>query len=509
MSSPSHLNRRSSGVLLHITSLPSSWGIGDLGPGSYRFLDWLEAAGQSIWQVLPLGPTGEGDSPYGATSTFAGNILFISPDSLVEDELLPRSVRPLEGDTARDRVDYPKVIAQKQALLRTSWSYLRQTRRDDIFSELDQFTAAHANTPWLSDWALYAALKESFGGRSWTSWLQPIKRREDTALAAAREQFHEEIRYQTYLQFLFSRQWDRLHKEAARRGIRLLGDLPIFVANDSVDVWANQHLFDLDEAGELITVAGVPPDAFSPTGQFWGNPLYRWDRMQDDGFEWWISRIEHSLRRVDLLRLDHFRGFAGYWQIPADAEDAGHGKWVEGPKEALFKAIRESLGEVPLIAEDLGVITPDVVDLLDKLGLPGMRVLQFAFDEIDSNHLPHHYTPNTVVYTGTHDNDNTNRWFAALTDGPRRRISQYLGTQDDEMSWTMIRAAWSSVARLSIAPAQDLLGLEEARMNTPGLPSGNWAWRLQEEQLQPELAARLRELTQLTGRLRIPPKASE
>jgi 4-alpha-glucanotransferase len=502
------LNRRSSGILLHITSLPSHWGIGDLGPGAYDFLDWLEAAGQEIWQILPLGPTGEGDSPYGATSTFAGNPLLISPDSLLEDGLLPPSGLPESSKCPTDRVDYAEVIARKSNIFRKSWNYLRQAGRDDVLSEIDQFIDSAQNSNWLADWTLFAALKEKFDHQAWTTWLHPIKSREGAAVTAAREQFYDEIRYQAYLQYLFSKQWNRLKQAAARRGIRFLGDLPIFVANDSADVWANQHLFDLNDFGEPISVAGVPPDAFSPTGQLWGNPLYRWDRMQEDDYRWWTSRIQHSLDQVDLLRLDHFRGFAGFWKIPAEAPDASHGNWVEGPREALFEAIRTQLGDLPLIAEDLGVITPDVTELLEQLGIPGMRVLQFAFDEIDSIHLPHNYNSNLAVYTGTHDNPTLRSWFADLAGDVRHRVSEYLGGSRHDLPWAMIRAAWESVANLSITPVQDLLGLEMARMNTPGSPDGNWSWRLEEGELQPELAARLRGLTELTGRLRKPQESS-
>ncbi len=494
------MQRRASGVLLHPTSLPGIWGIGDLGPAAHRFVDWLADAGQSVWQVLPLGPTGFGDSPYGATSSFAGNPLLVSPDALLDEDLLPESTDAPHLEGPPSAVDFGRVPAAKEHLLRRSWNHFQDTApsatRDDLTSFLHD-----PGSSWLADWCLYAALKQEQAGRSWQDWPEELRGRRPEALEHARARLADEIRFHAYVQFLFDRQWDALRAQALDKGVRLLGDLPIYVAPDSADAWMDQELFDLDEGGAPNAVAGVPPDDFSETGQYWGNPLYRWDRMRATGYAWWIYRVRASLERVDLVRLDHFRGFAGYWRIPASAEDARGGAWVDGPGAALFAAIESALGALPLIAEDLGVITPDVVELKERLGLPGMQVLQFGFGDLDSDHLPHHHTPDSVVYTGTHDNDTSRGWFASLSKKERRRVSDYLGCQRDGVPWAMTRAALTSVANLAVIPAQDLLGLDgEARMNTPAVSGGNWAWRLVPGQLDAALAKKLRRLTRLTGR---------
>ena len=471
-------------------------------------MDWLAAAGQSLWQVLPLGPTGVGDSPYGAASSFAGNPLLISPELLAAEDLLPadRASAPPGAAHPAATVDYAAAAAAKEALLRESWAHVGGREGAPIHAELAVFAAAA--DPWLADWALYAALKHENGGRPWVEWPRELRLRDAAPLARARTRLREEIRFQAYAQLLFHRQWEALRAHARRRGIRILGDLPIYVAPDSADAWAGQELFDLDDEGRPNAVAGVPPDAFSETGQRWGNPLYRWERLRETGYRWWIDRIRAGLARADLLRLDHFRGFAGYWRVLAAAADAREGAWMPGPGADLFAAVEAALGELPLIAEDLGVITPDVVALKERFSLPGMKVLQFGFGELDSGHLPHHHTVASVVYTGTHDNDTTRGWYAALGPRERRRVRDYLGCPARGVPWAMIRTAFTSVAQLAVIPAQDLLELgHEARMNTPGLAHGNWTWRLAADGLDRRLARRLRRLTRLAGRWREPAAA--
>ena len=499
------MQERSAGILLHTTSLPGGFGIGELGSEAVAFLDWLRAAGQSVWQILPLGPTGPGNSPYTATSAFAGNPLLISPTGLLEAGLLPRETLADPPAFSDQRVDYGPVGAWKSDLLRTSWRQFRSRTPQPTEQELEEFSARPENRFWLDDWALYSALKGRFAGVAWNRWPEEVRRREPDALRSARRQLAEEVEFQRYQQFLFDRQWSSLKAEAARRGIRLLGDLPMYVAEDSVDVWAHQELFHLDPRGRPITVAGVPPDAFSPTGQRWGNPIYRWDRLRATGYAWWIERLRAALRRTDLLRLDHFRGFAGYWEIPASAETAEAGRWRQGPGAELFRAISDALGPLPLIAEDLGRITPDVEDLRTDLALPGMRVLQFGFASPDSEHHPDRITEDTVVYTGTHDNDTARGWFQAAGQEERRRVLETLASDGSQVPWDLIRAAFSTPARLAIVPLQDVLGLgSEARMNRPGEPQGSWEWRVEKRQLSAAPAARLAELTEHCGRWALP-----
>ncbi len=495
------MQERASGVLLHPTSLPGRWSIGDLGPAAYRFLDWLTSAGQSIWQVLPLGPTGWGDSPYAAASSFAGNPLLISPEALVAEDLLPASAVTESRTGPTGTVDFGAATVFKEDLLRRSWDHVRGSSNSDLLAELEEFERAVETRRWLADWALFAALEREIGHRRWSAWPAGLRQLEGQAVREARERLREEIRFQVYLQFLFRRQWQDLHAHARALGIEIVGDLPIYVALESADVWADQRLFDLDEEGEARAVAGVPPDYFAETGQLWGNPLYRWDRLRAENFGWWVERIAAGFRYVDRLRLDHFRAFVRYWRVPAEAETAAEGEWVEGPGADLFVAIEQALGKVPLIAEDLGVITDDVVALKQRFQLPGMKVLQFGFGEADSDHLPHRHTPEDVVYTGTHDNDTTEGWFRTLPAPERQRVLDYVGGTAADVSWSMIRAAMTSVAGLAVIPLQDLLELgSEARMNTPGLATGNWSWRFDPERLDAALAARLRRLTLLSGR---------
>jgi 4-alpha-glucanotransferase len=491
-------SKRRAGILLHPTSLPGRFGVGDLGPEAVRFLAWAQSAGQSVWQVLPLHPTGAGDSPYGAASAFAGNPLLISPENLVEDGFLPGSALDGAPPFPEGRADFAGARRWKERILRASWEHSRpaiESRADFL-----AFRQAAEQASWLPDWSLFAALK----GREpspWTSWPEDLRRRRPEALAAARLDLAAEVAWQEYAQFLFFRQWTRLKAEANRHGIAILGDVPIYVSHDSADVWARQDLFLLDSSGMPEAVAGVPPDAFSETGQLWGYPLYRWDAMERDGFRWWIARLRLALSVADAARIDHFRGFAAGWSVPAAATSAIAGRWIPGPGLKLFEALRGALGDVPLVAEDLGVITGDVRSLLAALGIPGMRVLQFGFSENDSEHLPHRHVANCVVYTGTHDNDTTRGWFAALGSRERRRVLDYVGGDGRDIARDFIRAAFTSVAGLAVVPLQDVLGLgSEARMNTPGVGQGNWTWRARQGVLTPERAEGLGRIAAVAGR---------
>jgi 4-alpha-glucanotransferase len=515
---------RSSGILLHPTSLPGAFGIGDLGPEAYKFVDFLVAAGQSLWQVLPLGPTGYGDSPYACYSAFAGNTLLISPEQLVTEGLLDSAqpLRPLrlggeqnrrdaEDAEVTQRVDFGEAYQIKDDLLRKAYERYTKTTDTALRSAFETFAQQQAH--WLEDYALFRALKDAHGGVAWNEWEQSLVRRTPAAISRAQEQLREEVEAQMFYQFLFFRQWFALKSYANEHGVSIVGDLPIFVAQDSADVWTNPDQFKLDKNGKPLVVAGVPPDYFSSTGQLWGNPLYNWERMQADGFEWWIERVRATLTVVDIARVDHFRGFAACWEIPGGDKTAERGQWVEAPGRKLFTAIRKTLGELPIIAEDLGVITPDVVALREEFGFPGMRILQFGFGSDSKNiDLPHNYVPNVVAYTGTHDNDTTVGWFESVAgEGSTRTAEQierertfcvnYLNTKGEEIHWDFIRTVLASVANTAIVPVQDLLGLgTEARMNLPNSTEGNWAWRFAAGMLSDEIAQRLEELTKLYGR---------
>ncbi|MFO0841636.1 MAG: 4-alpha-glucanotransferase [Gemmataceae bacterium] len=487
---------RSSGVLLHPTSLAGPHGIGDLGPSAHAWVEALARAGQSWWQVLPLGPPGAGDSPYQCFSAFAGNTALLSPDALYEDGLLPASdladARLPEGD-----VDYQAVGRSKARLLARAWESFRAGTAPALSDPFGEFCAAES--AWLDDFAVFMAIKDRFPEGAWTEWPPALARREPDALRRARLELADAAGRQRFGQFLFARQWDRLRRRARELGVGLIGDLPIFVSPDSADVWARPELFLLDQERRPRVVAGVPPDYFSATGQRWGNPLYDWEAMRRDGYAWWADRLRSALRQVDLLRIDHFRGFEAYWEVPAESPTAETGRWVKGPGADLFEALRNRLGGLPLIAEDLGVITPEVNALRTGLGLPGMRILQFAFGgAVETRFLPHNYDRNTVVYTGTHDNDTTAGWFAALTDEEEQALRAYVPDAGEGPAWALIRLAWASVADLAITPVQDVLTLgSEARMNTPGVAWGNWRWRLSAEQLR-ELPAALDRLAALT-----------
>ena len=488
-------------MLLHVTSLPSAYGIGDLGPAAFAWVDRLHEAGQGWWQALPLGPTGYGDSPYQSLSSFAGNGLLISPDGLIEDGLL----RP--ADCAGQAfspiaVDYETVVPFKVRLLEMAWSRFSAGARPDLRPAYEQFCHAHAH--WLDDYALFRALKARYHGACYLEWPAELVRRAPAALARARQELANEIELVRFAQFLLFRQAERLKQHAHDRGVRLIGDLPFFVSPDSSDVWANPELFLLGKDHRPTVVAGVPPDYFSADGQLWGNPVYDWDALRRTGYRWWIDRLRALLAQVDVIRLDHFRAFAAAWHVPAGASTARTGQWVRGPGAEFFRAVAKELGTLPFIAEDLGLITPDVTALRDQFHLPGMRVLQFAFDgKADNPYLPDNYAPNTVVYTGTHDNDTTRGWYEALSAGTADRVevSRALPGAAAEAAPALLRVAWKSVAALAIAPLQDLLNLgNEARMNVPGRAEGNWRWRCTEEMLSARAFEWLRDLTNTSGR---------
>ncbi len=494
---------RASGVLLHITSLPSRYGIGDLGPTAAAWVDRLQEAGQSWWQALPLGPTGLGNSPYSSLSSFAGNELLISPDCLIEDGLL-RAGLVEDRSFPATVVDYQAVIPFKFRLLEEAWSSFRAGVRTDLRPDYEQFCQDHGH--WLEDYALFRALKASHGGTHYLEWPAELVGRVPDAIARARKELADRIDQVRFAQFLVSRQGEALKSHARAKGLRLIGDLPFFVSADSSDVWANPDLFLLDDRHRPRFVAGVPPDYFSANGQLWGNPVYDWDALRRTRYRWCIQRIRALLAHVDVIRLDHFRGFAAAWHVPPGATNAQLGQWVPGPGADFFAALESEIGALPFIAEDLGLITPDVSALRDKFQLPGMRVLQFAFDGDAANpHLPKNYVPNMVVYTGTHDNPPTRSWYEDLPDDERRNLWNYLrrpAGQPSESASALIDLAWSSVAALAMTPLQDLLGLgKEARMNVPGLVEGNWRWRCTEGLLNAPAFQWLRDLTASTNRL--------
>jgi 4-alpha-glucanotransferase len=496
---------RASGVLLHVTSLPAPYGIGDVGPAALAMVDRLKAAGQSWWQALPLGPTGYGNSPYQSLSSFAGNGLLISPDGLIEEGLVRASDCDEGRSFSRNAVDYKAVIPFKHKLFAMAWTTFSAKPRSAWRLDYDEFCAKQAH--WLDDYALFRALKITHGDVCYLEWPEELVRREPMALAQARRDLTELIEQVRFAQFLLFRQGKRLREYARANGIQLIGDLPFFVSPDSSDVWANPELYLLDERRRPRVVAGVPPDYFSAEGQLWGNPIYDWEALRRTGYRWCIDRLRALLSHVDVVRLDHFRGFAAAWHVPAEAKTARSGEWVPGPGADFFSAVQKELGTLPFIAEDLGVITPDVYALRDQFQLPGTRVLQFAFDGNAGNpYLPQNYVTNTVVYTGTHDNDTTRGWFETLPEYQRRNLWNYLkrpGGNSDEVAWELIRLAWSSPAGLAIAPLQDLLNLgTEARMNLPGSTQDNWRWRCAEEMLTELVFEPLDRLTNTTNRRR-------
>jgi 4-alpha-glucanotransferase len=490
---PAH---RSAGVLLHVTSLPSPYGVGDVGPAAYEWVDLLGRSGQRWWQILPLGPVGYGGSPYSASSSLAINTMLLSPDLLVKDDLLqPADIAGAAFNPRR--VEFEAVRAFKDALLRRAWDRFQGGVAAHLRDALEAFRSAQAD--WIEDYALYAALKDSRGGYAWSQWATSLVRREARTLAAARRSLADAIERCVFGQFLADRQWQALRRHARERGVGVVGDLPIFVAWDSHDVWASPNQFLLDAGRRPRYVAGVPPDYFSPTGQRWGNPLYDWTEAARDGYAWWVRRMRRTMELVDVVRLDHFRGLQAAWHVPVESATAEVGSWEPAPGADLLSRLCQALGGLPLIAEDLGMITPDVYALRDRFGLPGMCVLQFAFDGDPKNpFLPHNQRRKSVVYTGTHDNDTTVGWYRGLTSKERDQVRAYTNTDGHDIAWDLIRMAWSSVADTAIVPVQDLLMLDSSgRMNRPGVPEGNWAWRLTADQ---PLAERLEGLAVLTER---------
>lgn len=494
--------RRSSGILLHPTSLPGRYGIGDLGPAAYRFVDFLAETGQQLWQVLPLGPTGHGNSPYLCYSSMAGNPLLINLEQLCDRGLLSFEEIENLAHLPTDSVAYDQLLSTKSKLLDTAAErFIDKATEEDreafkAFLEQCDF--------WLDEYAFYMALKKAHGGASWTEWDPAIARREPEAMQLWHQKLTSQIQHRKVLQFEFHRQWSNLKQYANDRHIQIIGDIPIYVAHDSVDVWAFPENFMVDdETFAPSEMAGVPPDYFSATGQLWGNPTYNWEALQESNFNWWLQRLKAILDYVDLIRIDHFRGFQAYWAVPEGETTAMNGQWVEAPGEAFFETVKQELGSLPILAEDLGVITPEVEDLRDRFGFPGMKILQFAFGSDNKNpYLPCNFPHNCVVYSGTHDNDTTLGWFERASDYERGRLEQYMGCfSASGVHWDLIRLALNSVADLAIIPLQDVLGLgSEARMNSPGLADGNWGWRYQADALTEEIRVKLREMTRLSNR---------
>lgn len=496
MATPSLL--RSSGILLHPTSLPGPFGIGDLGPVAYRWVETLAAMRQSWWQVLPLGPTGAGDSPYQSLSAFAGSVNLLSPELLHQEGLVSPDLWEHERFSEAE-VQFDRVTPFKAKLLRAAWGAFRGGRAPHLKHDFENYCATEAG--WLDGFALFVAIREALGGTGLLAWPPDLLRRNPVALAELEKQLASEVQLHKFGQFLFDKQWGELKRFAADRQIKIIGDAPIFVALDSADVWAHPDEFLLDPDRKPTVVAGVPPDYFSEDGQHWGNPIYDWDRMEATGYAWWCDRVLRQLKQVDLIRLDHFRGFRQAWHIPAAELTARVGAWVDGPGLKLFERLRTALGGLPLIAEDLGVITPDVVELRDQLALPGMRVIQFALEGPANLHWPHNYVPNCVCYTGTHDNDTVHGWYGTLSDRDRHYLGLTLGRASGDVAWDVIHAAWASVAAVAVVPLQDVLSLGGgARMNRPGVATGNWRWRFQLDQFRGDLIPRLADLTTLYNR---------
>jgi len=496
--------RRGSGILLHITSLPSSFGIGDLGPEAYRFVDFLADTGQCFWQILPLNPTdpGTGSSPYRSSSAFAGNPLLISPEILRDEGWVdPGDVENYQDPTP-SKTNYPVIAGYKNRLFEKAFHRFRKS--SEVNFEYKRFCAETSG--WLPDFSLFHALHDFFQGKMWTEWPEEFKNRHPEALDKVGRELADSVEREKFLQFLFFSQWTALRKYCHEKGVHIIGDMPIYVAGDSTDIWSHPEFFKLDEHRNPLFVAGVPPDFFSATGQRWGDPVYNWDALRNSGYTWWLKRIEQNFRLADIVRIDHFRGFSGYWEIPAAEETAVNGRWVEGPGTDFFQVLLKRFPTLPLIAEDLGTITPDVRELIHQFGFPGMKVLLFAFDESmpRNPYIPHNHVRNSVVYTGTHDNNTVRGWLEnEAGEGDKKRLFSYLGREvpSSEMPWEMIRMAMTSVADVAIIPIQDVLGLgQEGRMNRPSIALGNWEWRLEKEQLTEEIRRRLREITEISGR---------
>ncbi|MDI1246136.1 MAG: 4-alpha-glucanotransferase [Rhodoferax sp.] len=494
----SWMAQRAAGVVLHPTSLPGPHGVGDLGPNAYFFIDWLHAAGQTLWQTLPLGPVGPGDSPYMGSSAFAGNPLLVALEPLVQRGWL--AAPSLAADWDEAHVDYAAVSPWRLQRLREAFAGFEQHATKSDQDELAAWELGQQ--AWLLDYSLFMALDQAHSPALWPEWPPALAQRDAVALAKARASHAQDIAFWCFVQWQFELQWQAVKNYAHSKGVRLVGDLPIFVAHHGADCWARPDLYLLDALGQPSVVAGVPPDFFSATGQRWGNPLYNWDAMAQDGYRWWIERMRRQLHLADLVRIDHFRGFVDYWEIPAEEPTAVKGCWRQGPGMALFDALAQALGDLPIIAEDLGIITPEVHALRERTGFPGMRVLQFAFSgDAGSAFLPHNFEPNTVVYTGTHDNDTVPGWWASCSGHERAFASHYLGIDGDEAHWAMVRAASFSVARLSLCQFQDVLGLgSQHRMNTPGT-MGCWSWRFSWDWVAPDLAQRFANITASSGRV--------
>ena len=493
---------RSSGILFHPTSLPGKYGIGTLGKEAYAFIDFLKKSKQKLWQIFPLGPTGYGDSPYQSFSSFAGNPYLIDFDLLIEAHLLSEEdLRDIFFGDNEEYIDYGAIYNQKYPLLRKAYENFKSSDNNEMKDSLENFK--RENSSWLNDYSLYISLKNHFNGLPWNEWAQDIKNREDGAMHHYRNELADDIEYHNFIQFLFFKQWGDVKRYANENGIKIIGDIPIFVAADSSDAWANPEIFLFDKERKPVKVAGVPPDYFSATGQLWGNPLYNWEKLKETNYSWWVERVRANLATCDIIRIDHFRGFEAYWAVPYGDDTAINGQWEPGPGIDLFNAIKSQLGELPIIAEDLGLMTQGVIDLREATGFPGMKILGFAFDSGEENdYLPHTYTRNCVVYTGTHDNDTLVGWFQKAKEEDRQFARDYLNSKaDEEIHWDAIRGAWSSVACMAISPVQDFLGLgSEARINTPGVASGNWQWRLKQGVLTNELAERIAKLTKIYSR---------
>ena len=493
---------RSSGILFHPTSLPGKYGIGTLGKEAYAFIDFLKKSKQKLWQIFPLGPTGYGDSPYQSFSSFAGNPYLIDFDLLIEAHLLSEEdLRDIFFGDNEEYIDYGAIYNQKYPLLRKAYENFKSSDNNEMKDSLENFK--RENSSWLNDYSLYISLKNHFNGLPWNEWAHDIKNRENSAMQHYKNELADDIEYHNFIQFLFFKQWNDVKRYANENGIKIIGDIPIFVAADSSDAWANPEIFLFDEERKPVKVAGVPPDYFSATGQLWGNPLYNWEKLKETNYSWWVERVRANLSTCDIIRIDHFRGFEAYWAVPYGDETAVNGQWEPGPGIDLFNAIKSQLGELPIIAEDLGLMTQGVIDLREATGFPGMKILGFAFDSGEENdYLPHTYTKNCVVYTGTHDNDTLIGWFQKAKEEDRQFARDYLNSRsDDEIHWDAIRGAWSSVASMAISPVQDFLGLgSEARINTPGVAAGNWQWRLRHGVLTDELAERIAKLTRVYSR---------
>ena len=490
---------RSAGILLHPTSLPGPFGVGDLGPNAYRWVETLAAMKLSWWQILPLGPTGAGDSPYQSFSAFASGIKLLSPELLEREGLVQASFWAGQH-FPEESVDFSRVNPFKSSLVQTVWKNFQSGWAAHLKDEFAAYIQSESD--WLHDYALFTAIRDSLGGLPVTEWPQDLLSRDPNALATVEKKLADEIGMHKFGQYLFDRQWSALRKFANERGVKILGDASIFVALDSADVWANPDQFLLDLNHLPTVVAGVPPDYFSEDGQHWGNPIYDWTRMAETGYSWWSARMLRQMKQIDLVRLDHFRGFVQAWHIPAAEKTARNGKWVDGPGLKLFERLRTVLGGLPLIAEDLGVITPDVEELRDQLGLPGMKIIQFALNGPKNLYWPHNYVPNCACYTGTHDNETTNGWYGGLNQTDKNYLALTIGHPIGDAAWDLIKFAWSSVAVLAVAPLQDVLSLgNDARMNKPGVADGNWGWRFRLNQFRPELIDRLRDLTTLYNRV--------